>query len=277
MKYAKTNITKIYDEIKKDELTKEEGLELLRRYRINGDKEALDEIIRKNFHTFYHIVNKTSGATKASCKFDDYFQVAVLAYIKAINRFDLNTDFSLNTYCYECARRELMRHIKENEDIIRVTHHVHTDINKIKDAIDKFSEEFNRDPDIKELVKLTELTEYRVSLCIDAMKLKELSSMEQEATVGNSNKKITLGEVIPNETNIEEEVERKILIDDFFTVLNEREKKCIELKYYGGLPQVKIAEIVGVSQVQAGRILKKAIDKMKERIGDDMIEYRKQA
>ena len=47
----------------------------------------------------------------------------------------------------------------------------------------------------------------------------------------------------------------------------EREKTVIQLRYFHGLTQDRVARVMGVSQVQVSRIEKKAIGILREKIG----------
>ena len=63
--------------------------------------------------------------------------------------------------------------------------------------------------------------------------------------------------------NTKKLVER-IAVRQVVESLPEREKMVIQLRYYHGLTQQRVAKVMNVSQVQVSRIEKKALEKLRE-------------
>lgn len=90
-----------------------------------------------------------------------------------------------------------------------------------------------------------------------------ISSLSQVAYQGDDGTRpITLEEVIPDSQDIERAYELAETLAEAKNVLDEREAKVIELKLMG-YTQKEIGKMIGISQVQVGRIEKKAIEKMR--------------
>lgn len=277
MQYTKTTISKVYDEVKRNPLTKEEGLELVRRYKIYGDQKALDEIIERNFNTFYHIIFKTARITEGHPKFDDYFQVVAMEYTRSVKRFDLDTGLSLNTYCYECARRYLMKYTQEGENLIRTNHHVRDNMYKIIKAKEKFIEENKVEPTIKQIGEMVGLSEYRVNVTINAMKTIDIDSLDKKLSPDTSGRElVTMSDMLEDDINIEKEIENKLLIEKAMEGLSDIERYCIELTFYGDLNQSEIGRRIDKGQVYVSRVLKRAMKKMRNKIGGNLGELREQ-
>ena len=49
--------------------------------------------------------------------------------------------------------------------------------------------------------------------------------------------------------------------------LDRRERRIVQLRYYGGLSQRRIAAEVGLSQVHVSRLLERSLDKLRREIG----------
>ena len=58
----------------------------------------------------------------------------------------------------------------------------------------------------------------------------------------------------------------KLLLKEAISLLPEREKKIVLLRYYRGKTQSEVAMMLGVSQVQISRLETKIIDKLKNKI-----------
>ena len=71
-------------------------------------------------------------------------------------------------------------------------------------------------------------------------------------------------ENILTDTESEERMVEKIALRQAIDALPEREKLVIQLRYFHGLTQQRVAKVMDVSQVQVSRIEKKAIGILKE-------------
>jgi RNA polymerase sigma-B factor len=57
-------------------------------------------------------------------------------------------------------------------------------------------------------------------------------------------------------------------IERLLTCLPPRERRIVELRYLRGLTQSRIAELVGVSQVQVSRLLRSSLARMRDTLND---------
>ena len=57
-----------------------------------------------------------------------------------------------------------------------------------------------------------------------------------------------------------------IALRDAMNKLSERERKIIELRFFGGKTQTEIAESIGISQAQVSRLEKGALERMRSQI-----------
>ncbi|MBD0291696.1 MAG: sigma-70 family RNA polymerase sigma factor, partial [Thermoleophilia bacterium] len=52
-------------------------------------------------------------------------------------------------------------------------------------------------------------------------------------------------------------------------VLDERERRILHLRFFEGLTQSQIAQQVGISQMHVSRLIRRALDKIREEIAVD--------
>ena len=74
-------------------------------------------------------------------------------------------------------------------------------------------------------------------------------------------------EAVLTDTESEERMLEKIALRQSIAELPERERTVINMRYFHGLTQDRVAKVLGVSQVQVSRIEKKAIGILREKIG----------
>ena len=71
-------------------------------------------------------------------------------------------------------------------------------------------------------------------------------------------------ENVLTDTESEEKMVEKIALRQAISALPERERTVIQLRYFHGLTQQRVAKIMAVSQVQVSRIEKKALILLRE-------------
>ena len=54
-----------------------------------------------------------------------------------------------------------------------------------------------------------------------------------------------------------------------FRVLDERERRILHLRFFDGLTQSQIAEHVGISQMHVSRLIRRALEKIRDEIATD--------
>jgi len=54
-----------------------------------------------------------------------------------------------------------------------------------------------------------------------------------------------------------------------FAALDERERLILHLRFFKGLTQSQIAQQVGISQMHVSRLIRRALERIREEIGDE--------
>ena len=85
-----------------------------------------------------------------------------------------------------------------------------------------------------------------------------------EPVYNNDGDALLLMDQIADERNIEDETLVQVGLQKAISVLPEREKKIVLLRYYVGKTQTEISEEVGISQAQVSRLEKNALKSMKQ-------------
>jgi RNA polymerase sigma-B factor len=63
-----------------------------------------------------------------------------------------------------------------------------------------------------------------------------------------------------------ERAEDRVLLRSGLDLLAPREREILRLRYYEGMTQREIANLVGVSQMHVSRLIRRSVDSMRERI-----------
>jgi RNA polymerase sigma-B factor len=64
------------------------------------------------------------------------------------------------------------------------------------------------------------------------------------------------------------ESEARMLVHEGLDMLDERERKIISLRFEEGLTQSQIASRIGISQMHVSRLLRRALETLREQVGE---------
>jgi RNA polymerase sigma-B factor len=65
------------------------------------------------------------------------------------------------------------------------------------------------------------------------------------------------------------ELEHELVANDLLATLPDRERVIVQLRFFDGLTQSQIAARVGVSQMHVSRLLARALETLRARLGDE--------
>ncbi|MGB9683198.1 MAG: sigma-70 family RNA polymerase sigma factor [bacterium] len=139
--------------------------ELFRRIEL-GDREARERLVLSNLKLVYSIAKRYRGK---GLDFLDLIQEGNIGLIKAIEKFDYRRGYKFSTYATWWIRQTITRALADKGNLIRIPVHMEEKIRIVKNARQRFVEEYRREPTIYELSEMTK---------IDISTLKEIQKCE---------------------------------------------------------------------------------------------------
>ncbi len=232
--------------------------ELIKRAK-NGDKNALDTIIKENVGLIWSIVRKFANR---GYEFDDLFQIGSIGLIKAVKNFDLNFNVKFSTYAVPMIMGEIKRFLRD-DGLIKVSRSIKETALKVVRASNEIEAKTGREPKISEIADFLNISSEDVAVALDS-----ICAPESLNRTLNDNEKnpMYLIDSISKQTFSEVDMIDKIALKSAIVSLNERDRKIIILRYFRGKTQTEIASMLGISQVQVSRLEKKILCGMKKMI-----------
>ena len=238
-------------------LTQEETLEFVEEAK-NGSAEAKDKLIQGNFPLIKSIVKNFQNK---GVDYEDLYQIGCVGFLKAINNFDVKFDVKFSTYAVPMIAGEIKRFLRDDGNI-KISRAIKTLWLKIKSYVDVYEKLHNESPTIDEIAKALSVTPEEVVYAQDASK--QILSLDAQIDETSNNSQSVLDRVVEEDKS--EILLDKLLLKEAISLLPEREKKIVLLRYYRGKTQSEVAMMLGVSQVQISRLETKIIDKLKNKI-----------
>jgi RNA polymerase primary sigma factor len=133
-------------------LTREKEVELFKKIKLNGDKEAIDTICKHNLLFVVSVARKYSkqiSSTKLTL--EDLINEGNIGLYSAIGNFDYTTGNKFISYAVWCIRGAIINFIKNNVKTIRTPQSIFDVVNKSKKEEEKLEQILERTPTTLEL------------------------------------------------------------------------------------------------------------------------------
>lgn len=225
---------------------------------VQGDEQACEQMLRDNSGLIWSIVRRYYGR---GVEPDDLYQLGCLGFIKAVKGFDLTFGTQFSTYAVPKIAGEIRRFLRD-DGAIKVSRGIREQAATIFAAREKLKNTLGREPVLSELSEETGLRPEEIAQC--ELAVAEPESLQRETVDG-----LTLEGMLGSESP-EESLVEKIALREAIEALPERERMTILLRFFKGLTQEQTARLLGVSQVQVSRLERRALEKLRALLADEL-------
>ncbi len=222
-----------------------------------GDIAARDALVRENAPLVKSMVKRYLNR---GADYDDLFQVGTIGLLKAISGFDPSFSVKFSTYAVPMICGEIKRYVRDN-NTVKMPRSLKEMQQKIRYARQKLSLSLSREPGAMEIAREIGSDIEDVLYALESM---QAPSSLDEPVYGESES--TLKDIIADKKDKATLID-KLSLHQCLDQLEEKEKKIILLRYFKDMTQTKIADIMGLSQVQISRIESRVIDKLRRKLG----------
>src|SRR5690625_345957 len=218
-----------------------------------GDKQARDILVERNVRLVWSVVQRFMNRGYDQ---EDLFQIGSIGLIKSIDKFDLSYDVRFSTYAVPMIIGEIQRFIRDDGSI-KVSRSLKETANKIRRKRDELTKELGRSATILEIANALDVSPEEAVHALEASKSPH--SIHETVFESDGDAITLLDQIADEDTNWFD----KITLEEAIRDLSERERLIVYLRYYKDQTQSKVAERLGISQVQVSRLEKKILEEMK--------------
>lgn len=232
--------------------------------RRTSDRALRDKLIEEHLWLARHCARRFAGRGESP---DDLTQVANMALVKAVDRFDPTFRVRFATFAVPTIIGELRRHFRDRTWSMRVSRRLKDLHLELKAASEQLSHDLGRAPSVDELADALECTPDEVLEALEAGAAYRATSLSAGLGLEDGD------EIVPGEDDETlEDTSVRVLVQEALNTLPERERRVVYLRFYLGLTQSEIAEEIGVSQVHVSRILRATLSHLEEELGSPASE-----
>ena len=238
---------------------------LLRRYHEDGDLQAREQLIEQYMSLVRSLARRYSYRGE---QLEDLVQIGAIGLIKAIDRFDIDRGVELTTYATPNIIGEIKRHFRDKGWSVRVPRGLQELNVQLSRLMDQLTVQLSRSPTIPELAKAAGVEEEQVLEALESGRAYTSLSLSVGGGGGDDDDLDPLESLGTEEHQYEVSEDRAVLAPGF-AVLDERERRILQLRFFEGLTQSQIAQQVGISQMHVSRLIRRSLEKIRETIAED--------
>jgi RNA polymerase sigma-B factor len=239
---------------------------LLRKYHEEGDLHAREQLIEQYMSLVRSLARRYSYRGE---QLEDLVQIGAIGLIKAIDRFDLERGVELTTYATPNIIGEIKRHFRDKGWSVRVPRGLQELNVQLSRLMEQLTVQLGRSPTIAELAKASGSQEEVVLEALESGRAYSSLSLSSGGGGGDGDDDLDPMESIGTEEHEFEVSEDRAVLAPGFRVLDERERKILQLRFFDGLTQSQIAQQVGISQMHVSRLIRRSLEKIREEIAAD--------
>jgi RNA polymerase sigma-B factor len=236
--------------------------ELFRRYRLEGDEDARDELITMYLNLVKYLASRFRNRGEP---IDDLVQVGTIGLIKAIDRFDIERQVEFTTYATPTIVGELKRYFRDKGWAIKVPRRLQELSFRVNQAVDQLTQNNQRSPSIPEIAEYLEVTPEEVLEAMETSEAYNFVSLESDRG-GDGSDTFSILEYVGKDDALMAVVDDRTTLQAAFKELSPQEQRVLYLRFFEGLTQTEIARQLDISQMQVSRLLRRTLKVLRENI-----------
>lgn len=229
---------------------------LVARYIHSRDPDLRDEVVRAYLPAARSVARKFAGRGVDE---DDLFQVASLAMVKALDRFDPEKGVKFVSYVIPSMVGEVRNYFRDSARLIRLPRRGVQLAAQVNRARGELEQALGRSPRADEIADRlnARLEDVLEALEIYNHRTISLDSEDEETPIEN---------FVGAEDAALEAFETSEQLAGAMSALSERERSVIRMRFFENLSQRQIAEKLNLSQMTVSRVERQALDALKKNI-----------
>jgi RNA polymerase sigma-B factor len=235
-----------------------EDRRLLERYHRHGDPAAREALVQRFLPLARQLARRYQRGGEP---LDDLIQVASLGLLKAIDRFEPERTTAFSSFAVPTILGELKRHFRDKGWSVRVPR----DLQEMAVRVDRDAEELalqlGRAPTPAEIATHMGVTAEQV------LEAREAAGAYRAISLDRSRDDEEDGDALADWMGIEDPgfriAEHAATVERLMSVLNDREREVLRLRFSEDLTQSEIGARVGVSQMHVSRLIRQAVQRLR--------------
>ncbi len=242
-----------------DERRARDDARLFKAWIERGDRHARAELIERFLPLARSLARRYQ---RGSEPFEDLVQVASIALVKAIDRYDPARGYAFSSFAVPTIAGELKRHFRDHTWMVRPPRGVQELTLRVEGALARLTQQLDRSPTTGELAAAVGVTDEQVLEGMQARSARGALSLH--APLGEPGEAASLEDTLGADDPDLERAEQRAELDRLMAYVSPRARAMLRMRFEEDMTQAEIGAVVGLSQMQVSRILRQTIAQLRE-------------
>lgn len=230
---------------------------LLERYAASRDPALRDELFEHYLPLARAVARKFSGR---GVETEDLEQVAGMALLKALERFDPARGFRFVTYAVPTITGDVRNYLRDKSGLMRMPRDMRQRLYQMTQEQERFEREHLRTPTAVELSERMGIAPEEFLALLALRTQNEAVSLD--TPVGEEGD-TQLSDLLGSADDRFERMERSEWAQWLLSKVGDTERELLILRYRDGLGQRETARRLGISQMQVSRLERRALSRLR--------------
>jgi RNA polymerase sigma-B factor len=230
---------------------------LFERYERTRSEPLRNQILEKYLYIAEIVAKKFVGR---GVEYDDLFQVASLALVKALDRFEAGRGVKFASFATPTLVGEIKNYFRDKTRMVRISRRESEMVRKLEEAKTELTLKYGRSATPEQMADHMGLSVERVLELMEAQSVGYATSLDSYVAMGEDSQLIKL---VGSTDNAYEQIEDKDFLNYCFEHLSDVERQVIEQRYGQDKSQREVAAMLGVSQMYISRIERRILLKFR--------------
>lgn len=242
-------------------MTRPEADDLFREYARSRDHAVMARLVEENLPLSQAVALKFQGR---GVEKDDLEQVAAMALMQAIERFDPERGLQFSTFALPTIAGSVRNYLRDRGSTIRLTRSLREQLTKLRRVSDELTRKLQREPSMRELAEAMELPPEELLTLLDARRAAQTVSLDAETSDDAEAPRLEtfLGRLDEGY----EQVEQAQWLNWVYGQVTPTEKLLLQKRFEERLGQRETARALGVSQMQVSRMERRLLTRLREKM-----------
>ena len=230
---------------------------LLERYAASHDPALRDELFEAYLPLARAVARRFAGR---GVETEDLEQVAGLALLKALERFDPALGFRFVTYAVTTVTGDVRNYLRDRSGLMRMPRDMRQRLYQMTREQERFEREHLRAPTAEELAQRMGIGPEEL-LALMTLRMQS-DTISLDTPVGDEGD-TQLSDLLGGLDERFEEMEKNELAGWLLSKVGESERELLTLRYRDGLGQRETAKRLGISQMQVSRLERRVLSRLR--------------
>lgn len=233
--------------------------ELFAAYTRTRDRRLRDRLVAAHLPLAAHLARRFANRGEPV---EDLEQVAALALVKAVERFDPSRGLPFAAFAGPTIVGELKRHFRDTGWALRVPRRIQELHLALAGVVERLTHQLGRTPTVGEVAAAAGAAEEEVLEALDAGRAYRPDSLDAHDDADHTGRpdRPVAAAADPDL----DRVEAGATLAPLLATLPERERLVVRLRFFAHMTQSEIAALLGISQVHVSRLLARSLQRLRE-------------